>query len=262
MHLPIQHPETAVEEPPAEPVRRLPSSLDNWAIFLDLDGTVLDIAATPSAVTVPGGLRDDLAVLSQRVGGALALVTGRSIAFVDRLFPGHRFHVAGLHGAEWRDASGRRFDSDPGKGLTEAKRLLEEKAARWSGVVIEDKGAALAAHYRLVPQYEPEVRRFMEGLCKGLGERWLLQRGKAVVELRPKGGDKGRAVERFMELPRFQGRRPLAFGDDLTDETMFAAVNRLGGLSVRVGEGGPPSAAAMTVDTPTDVRAWIAGVTA
>lgn len=256
-----EHPEKALATLPDTPAARLPASVDAWAIFLDIDGTLLDIAETPGAVTVPGGLGADLAVLSQRAGGALALVTGRSVAFVDRTFPDHRFHVAGLHGAEWRDASGRQFHADPDKALGAAKLLLGEKAAAWPGVIVEDKGSAFAAHYRLVPQLEPVVRAFMESLAAGLGDRWLLQRGKSVVEIRPAGSDKGAVVERFMASPPFQGRRPLAIGDDLTDEPMFSAVNRLGGMSVRVGEVARPSAATGLVDTPAEVREWIARVT-
>lgn len=245
---------------PDDAAAGLPVSIDGWAVFLDIDGTLLDIADTPGAVTVPGGLREDLEMLSRRTGGALALVTGRSIAFVDEAFPDHGFHVAGLHGAEWRDASGRRSDGGPGTGLAAARRLLDEKAADWPGVVVEDKGAAFATHYRLVPHLESVVRRFMESLAEGLGDGWHLQRGKSVVEIRPAGSDKGAVVERFMALPPFRGRRPLAVGDDLTDEAMFAVVNRLGGLSVRVGRSLQPSSAATVVDSPAAVREWIAGV--
>ncbi|HHZ10873.1 MAG TPA: trehalose-phosphatase [Rhizobiales bacterium] len=236
-----------------------PLPIDGWAVFLDIDGTLLDIADTPGAVTVPGGLRDDLAMLSRRVGGALALVTGRSIAFVDEAFPAHGLPVAGLHGAEWRDPTGRRLDCDPGPGLAAARRRLGEKAADWPGVVIEDKGAAFAAHFRLAPRLGEVVRSFMESLAEGLGEGWTLQQGKSVVEIRPAGNDKGAVVERFMAQPPFLGRRPLAVGDDLTDEAMFAVVNRLGGLSVRVGRSMQPTAAAMVVDSPAAVREWIAG---
>lgn len=255
-----KHPLTIPATPPDEPAAGLPASVEGWAVFLDIDGTLLDIAETPGAVEVPDPLRADLAALRQRTGGALALVTGRTVAFVDEAFPDLRLPVAGLHGAEWRDATGRRFDSGPGNGLGAAKRLLGEKAADWPGVVVEDKGSAFAAHYRLVPQFENGVRLFMQSLAEGLGDRWHLQMGKSVVEIRPAGSDKGRAVERFMSGPPFLGRRPLAVGDDLTDEAMFAAVSRLAGFSVRVGQVSRPSAANAVVETPAAVRDWIARV--
>lgn len=257
----MEHPDTTLATLPDDPAAGLPVPIDGWAVFLDIDGTLLDIAETPGAVAIPTGLLADLAALSRRAAGALALVTGRSLDFVDRAFPDHAFPVAGLHGAEWRDAAGRRFACAEGPGLAGAKRLLAEKADDWPGVVVEDKGAAIAAHYRLVPQWETAVRRFMEGLAEGLGERWQLQPGESVVEIRPSGGDKGAAVQRFMSAPPFLGRRPLAVGDDLTDEAMFAAVNRLGGLSVRVGLAMRPSAALATVESPAAVRDWIARVT-
>ncbi len=253
-----RHPEKHSSALPAASAASLPVPVDGWAVFLDIDGTLLDIAATPGAVDVPEGLPDDLVALSQKVDGALALVTGRSLDFVDAAFPGHTFHVAGLHGAEWRDSAGRRFSCAQKPGLGAAKRLLEEKAADWPGVLVEDKGAAFAAHFRLVPQLETTVRGFMESLARGLGERWHLQAGKCVVEIRPAGGDKGAAVERFLGAPPFSGRRPLAVGDDITDEAMFAAVNRFGGLSVRVGRAMRPSAASATVESPAAVRGWIA----
>jgi trehalose 6-phosphate phosphatase len=255
-----KHPDTNPVTLPQAPAGGLPASVEGWAVFLDLDGTLLDIAETPGAVEVPDRLRADLAALWRRTGGALALVTGRTMVFVDEAFPDLRLPVAGLHGAEWRDAEGRRFDCAQGAGLGAAKRLLGEKAADWPGVVVEDKGMAVAAHFRLVPQFEAAVRAFMESLTEGLGDRWLLQRGKSVVEIRPAGSDKGRAVERFMSGPPFRGRRPLAVGDDLTDEAMFSAVNRLAGLSVRVGQVSRPTAARAVVETPAAVRDWIARV--
>jgi len=263
MHRPIRHPDSHLVTLPAEPgaipsAGALPVSVDGWAVFLDIDGTLLDIAVTPGAVHVPDRLPADLAALSRKVDGALALVTGRSLDFVDTAFAGHAFPVAGLHGAEWRDAAGRRSSGGNVSGLGAAKRLLEEKAVDWPGVLVEDKGAAFAAHYRLVPQLETTVRGFMEDLARGLGERWHLQTGKCVVEIRPADGDKGTAVERFLGAPPFSGRRPLAVGDDITDEAMFAAVNRLGGLSVRVGRVMRPSAALATVESPAAVRDWIA----
>lgn len=235
----------------------LPGDVSGLAVFLDIDGTLLDIADTPDGISVPSGLPKALARLAARLGGAVALVTGRSLATVDRLFPGLPVVVNGLHGAEWRDGAGRVF----GTGLTDefsaAKHLLREQAARWPGVIFEDKGAAFAAHYRLAPASEGQVRHLMQALSESVGDGWKLQEGKAVVELRPRGRDKGDALMQTMGHEAFAGRLPLAIGDDVTDEAMFAAANRLGGLSVRVGTDRRDTLAQGRVASPADVRAWV-----
>lgn len=241
---------------PAGASRGLPHMVDSLAVFLDIDGTLLDIADRPDGIVVPPGLPEALARLARRLGGAVALVTGRSIATVDRLFPGVPVAVNGLHGAEWRDAAGRTFGPGITPGFSAAKHRLREQAARWPGVILEDKGAAFAAHYRLAPASEAQVRRLMQALSDSVGDGWKLQQGKAVVELRPSGRDKGDALMQTMEDKAFAGRLPLAIGDDVTDEAMFAAANRLGGLSIRVGELGQ-SVAQGCVASPVEVRAWI-----
>ena len=235
----------------------LPDDVNGLAVFLDIDGTLLDIADTPDGISVPSGLPAALARLAARLGGAVALVTGRSVATVDRLFPGLPVVINGLHGAEWRDGAGQVF----GAGLTDefsaAKHRLREQAARWPGVIFEDKGAAFAAHYRLAPASEGQVRHLMRALSESVGDGWKLQEGKAVVELRPRGRDKGDALMQTMGHEAFAGRLPLAIGDDVTDEAMFAAANRLGGLSVRVGTDRRDTLAQGRVASPADVRAWV-----
>jgi len=242
---------------PASQAHGLPDKIDSLAVFLDIDGTLLDIADTPDGITVPPGLPEALARLARRLGGAVALVTGRSVATVDRLFPGVPVAVNGLHGAEWRDAGGRVFGPGITAGFAAAKHRLREQAVHWPGVIFEDKGAAFAAHYRLAPASESQVRRLMQALSESVGDGWKLQQGKAVVELRPRGRDKGDALMQTMEDKAFAGRLPLAIGDDVTDEAMFAAANRLGGLSVRVGGDLGQSLARARVETPAEVRAWI-----
>lgn len=235
----------------------LPDSVDGLAVFLDIDGTLIDIADTPDGITVPPGLPEALARLAAKLGGAVALVTGRSVATVDRLFPGVPAAVNGLHGAEWRDGAGRVFTAGTTPEFSAAKHRLREEAAQWPGVVFEDKGAAFAAHYRLAPAREAQVRRLMQALSESIGDGWKLQEGKAVVELRPHGRDKGDALMQTMGHEAFAGRRPLAIGDDVTDEAMFGAANRMGGLSVRVGIDARPSLAQSRVASPAEVRAWI-----
>ncbi|WP_420960427.1 trehalose-phosphatase [Brucella sp. IR073] len=252
-------------------------SLGNWAVFFDIDGTLLDLAESPEAVRVPEGLIGDLLDLDEKLGGALALVTGRSIAFVDTLFPETSFPVAGLHGGEIRDAAGRVERTEPTEAFLRAKEELRMQAARWRDILVEDKRAAIAVHYRQAPQLEGEMRQLMEEIAALAGPGWTLQRGKMVLELRPAAHDKGHAVETFMRAPPFVGRRPLAFGDDVTDEAMFEAVNVRGGLSVRIGlpsqvqekreavfrsglaadERERPSAAKLYLEKPAALRDWI-----
>jgi trehalose 6-phosphate phosphatase len=233
---------------------------DGWAVFLDVDGTLLDIAGTPEGVAVEPGLPAALSALSTRLGGALALVTGRRLTFLDTLFPGLAFPAAGLHGAEMRFADGTLREVEPSPLLSIARRRLETAATAWPGVLVEDKGASFGAHYRRAPQFEGQVEAIMSSIAADLGDTHSIQRGKSVVEIRPRGHDKGAAVAAFMAAPPFLGRRPLTIGDDVTDEAMFAAANALGGVSVRVGSPDEPTLATAFLPAPADVRAWITEV--
>lgn len=234
----------------------LPTLIDGWAVFLDVDGTLLDIAPRPDAIVVPDGLLEDLRRLAARTSGALALVSGRNLALLKRLFPALPCSLAGLHGVEIEFPDGTYFAIPRSDELHAAVKDLVLAAAHWPGVVVEDKGAAFAAHYRLAPDFAPAVEARMVEIAEKLGDKAIVQRGKSVVEIRPSGHDKGTALRALMTSPPFAGRRPLAIGDDLTDEAMFEAANGFDGLSVRVGE---PRAtlARLAVSTPADVRSWI-----
>jgi trehalose 6-phosphate phosphatase len=238
-------------------VSSLPDCLDGFCLFLDLDGTLLDLAEAPDAVVVPPGLQADLHKLSSSLGGALALVTGRPLAFVDRLFPHNDFSLAGLHGAEMRGAgAGQASVIAADRDLEAAKEWLRHAAAKWPGVLVEDKGGAVAAHYRQAPGMEGPVWALMEDIA-ATTPGCTLQRGKCVAELRPAGRNKGDALRLFMERLPFSGRLPLAIGDDVTDEAMFAAANAIGGTSFRVG----PRSATMAcgrIETPDELRRWVA----
>jgi len=234
-----------------------PATLEKWTVFLDVDGTLLDIAETPEAVAVDPQLAGHLTRLRERLGGALALVTGRRIDFLDVLFPGCSFVAAGLHGAEMRLPDGTLCKAEPSPQLAIARRRLEAAAIAWPGVIVEDKGASFAAHFRRAPQFEEKVEATMASIAADLGSSHTIQCGKSVVEIRPRGHDKGTAVAAFMATPPFVGRRPLAIGDDLTDEAMFAAVNNLGGVSVKVGAREASTLATARLADPAAVRAWI-----
>jgi trehalose 6-phosphate phosphatase len=181
------------------------------------------------------GLVDRLHTLS---GGALALVTGRSIDDVDELLPFSGFALAGQHGIELRYSTGERSIASMKSGELDAVReILRAAAEKHRGLVVEDKGMSIALHYRNAPRLGSYAHRLMRSLQARHAPHFALQRGKRVVELKPEGKDKGMAIRSFMLRPVFAGRKPVFVGDDLTDEAGFAAVNEMGGLSVKIGPG-------------------------
>lgn len=228
------------------------------AFFLDVDGTLLDIAEAPDRVSVPERVVDLLAQLAERFGGALALVSGRSIRDVDSLLAPLRLPCAGLHGAERRDAEGRVHRLCVDGALDGARAALSGFCRAHPGTLLEDKGAALALHYRLAPQAGAAARRAVENLLAGLAPAFTLQQGKCVLELKPAGVSKASAIGDFMAERPFAGRVPVFVGDDVTDEDGFRAVNAHGGLSVRVGATAATAARA-ALDGVKDVLDWLHG---
>lgn len=240
--------------PPSQP------SPPQWAVFLDVDGTLLEIAATPHAVVVPDTLRKILLDLQRRLDGALALISGRSIQTLDALFAPLQFPCAGIHGNERRTSNGVLLQPQISKpALQQAHRQLAELAATRDGLLLEDKGHALALHFRLAPWLQQEVERAMEAAQALLGESFTLQAGKSVLELRPSGASKGTAVQAFMRETPFAGRTPLYVGDDVTDESAFAAINALGGTSIRVGKPAPTQAQ-HRLESIAAVRSWLRSI--
>ncbi len=245
--------------PPASPEKPAapPLLAARWALFLDIDGTLLTHAETPDAVYVDDALRELLARLQAQADGALALISGRSIDDVDALFAPLVLPVAGQHGVEWRDAAGTLHRLPfPEAHLRQVAQRFAAFKARHPGIVFEDKGHNLALHYRLAPQLEREVRALVEHAVADLGGDFELQAGKMVVELKPGGHDKGTAIEAFMATAPFAGRTPVFLGDDLTDEFGFETVRRLGGHAVKVGDG--ESVADWRLPDVGAVRAWLA----
>lgn len=233
---------------------------DDWAVFLDIDGCLLDLAPTPDEIFVPPELPGNIERLRLKLGGALALVTGRGLAYADALFDPFPFPIAGLHGAEMRGPDGSLIHADAPPAFARLKAALIEETRDMQGVLIEDKGAAVAAHYRLAPQYELTLGERMRGFAEAAGPDWALQLGKMVYEIRPARASKGDAVERFLREPPFSGRLPLALGDDLTDESMFAVANARGGMTFRVGRSDAKTCAMSTIASPSHVRDAIAGL--
>jgi trehalose 6-phosphate phosphatase len=235
----------------------MPPFSRHWAFFLDVDGTLVDIAETPEAVE-PGP--DEIRLLGDihsACGGALALISGRSLARIDELFAPLVLPAAGQHGVERRDAQGKRHRHRfPVGALKPAAGGIRSFASQHKGLVFEDKGASVALHYRLAPQLAAAAVRAVREAAEPLGDAVEVQGGKMVVELKPAGCDKGRAIETFMQEPPFAGREPVFLGDDVTDEYGFRVVNRLGGHSVKVGEG--ESAARWRLSSPSAAKQWLA----
>ena len=241
----------------------LPDDLSGWALFIDIDGTLIDLAATPESIVIPPELPRQLMKLSQKVDGAMALVTGRSIAAVDAMFEPYHFTVAGLHGAEIRRENAEILRQGlKAEALDRTRTLLETFASRWPGMVIEDKGLGVAVHYRQVPEAAAAAAHAVDRLVKDLGYGWKRQDGKMVIEIGPSGTNKGMAVAHFMETAPYAGRKLLVMGDDLTDETMFRFANETGERSVRVGDPPFESIAQFKLDSADTVRSWIARMAA
>jgi trehalose 6-phosphate phosphatase len=234
--------------------------ISDCCLFLDVDGTLLEIAPTPDGVRVDQSLRQLLLRASQTLGGALALVSGRPIAALDHLFDPQRWPAAGLHGLERRDAAGHwhRAQSPPDDaGFEAARSALQRVVVATPGALLEDKGATLALHWRAVPAEEAALRRLMQESAAGLGAHYEVLAGKRVMELKPAGVSKAQAIRAFLGERPFRGRRPVFVGDDVTDLDGFAAVEDAGGLSIAVGD---TVDAQRRVASPRDVRALLEDV--
>lgn len=232
------------------------SAVSSWALFMDFDGTLVELAARPDAVTVEPGLPQILVRLAASLGGALAIVSGRPIATIDH-FLGPHFDVAGLHGAERRVGGVLRPGHTPDRaGLRHALKVLQGLARDEPRFVIEDKQLTVAFHWRLVPALEALALTTVDRALAAAGSAYRIQYGHAVAEIVPAHVGKGGAVDEFLTLPPYAGRRPVFFGDDLTDEAAFAAVNRHGGISVKIGEG--PTSASVRLATPEALRRRLA----
>jgi trehalose 6-phosphate phosphatase len=233
--------------------------LRQCAILLDIDGTILDLAPSPQQVWVPTGLRQTLTRLDYATGGALALVSGRSLSDIDLIFSPLELAAIGGHGAEMRATAG-------GQPLLRAKPLptaLKRKLAAISelgpGILAEDKGYSLALHYRLAPEKGDAVRAAVDRICAELppGAIEILP-GKLVVEIKPAGVNKANAVCDLMNCAPFADRKPIFIGDDLTDEPVFGVIAQFGGLGFSVGRVLPDVNGHF--EKPESVRAWLARI--
>ncbi len=227
------------------------------ALFLDIDGTLLDIAPLPDAVAVPATLVETLARLHRALDGAVAFVSGRMLEEIDRLFVPLRLDAAAEHGAVLRLGGSEISPAISDVHLMKIREAAEAFAAERPGLLVEAKRHCLAIHYRLCPERQHEVRRFFaRELAKCDGGFELLS-GKMVWEMRPRGVTKGTAIAAMLEQPPYRGRHPIFAGDDRTDEDGFAVVTKRGGTALRVGHGqtGPGE---VVLASPDAMRAWLA----
>lgn len=232
--------------------------LDECAILLDIDGTLLDLAPTPREVWVPPGLARTLNGLIEKTAGALALVSGRSLNDIDLIFAPEQFPAVGGHGAEMRisvDSESVATHAPPMD--KELKRRLAAIARLSPGILLEDKGYSLALHYRLAPHAEKAIYEAIALIRADLPNAPIeLLPGKCVYEIKHSGFNKATGVLELMAHEPFRGRRPIFIGDDVTDESVFALMPDLGGLAFSVGR--RATGVADHFDEPRDVRQWLA----
>jgi trehalose 6-phosphate phosphatase len=228
-----------------------------WALFLDFDGTLADIALRPEQVMVPPELPTLLTLLRERFDGALAIVTGRRLEVIDRLLAPFCGDTIGSHGLEQRlegIAEACRAEHHP--QLRHVGRQLEAVTAGLPGVRLEDKGCLIAVHWREAPECEEAVRKELSDIASGLGADYRVQFGKSVAEFLPAFAEKGTAINQFIMTATYSERRPIFIGDDLTDESGFETINACGGISIKVGEGA--TRAQRRVQSPMLVRQMLA----
>lgn len=224
------------------------ASTETYAVFLDIDGTLLDIAPSPQAVVVPAGLTEALIRLHDALDGALAFVSGRKLDDVDRLFAPLRTAVAAEHGAIVRLPDGKVEEANvvvPQAWGT----MLKQLAARHPGVLIEEKAHSIVAHYRLAPEAEPIVRQAVNEIAASASDCFDILPARMAYELCGRDVSKGAAVRRLMRIAPFAGRKPIYIGDDVTDEPAIAAAQQAGGLGLHV--------ARDFAGQPTRVRTWV-----
>jgi trehalose 6-phosphate phosphatase len=227
------------------------------ALFLDVDGTLLDLAARPEEVVTPAGLVATLAVAERKLAGALALISGRPIDDIDRLFAPLRLRVSGVHGAETR------FDPDASTARTSAADLpqsllaaLRHAVEPFPGVFVENKRFSFTVHYRLAPSAERPLRNIVKQVVNSLPIAVDMMDAHYAIEIKSPSFDKGGAIAAFLSMPTFGGRTPIFVGDDTTDESGFALVSARGGFAYSVGR--PRPGAVNAFSEPRAVREWLA----
>jgi trehalose 6-phosphate phosphatase len=224
------------------------------ALFLDFDGTLVELADTPGAIRVAPDLLPLLERLRQALDGRVAIVSGRAIADLERHLPDAGIAFSGSHGLELRFADGTRLPLSVPIGLDDVRAEVERFAAPVPGLIVEGKPAGIALHYRLAPDHGARAEAYVAALARARG--FAVQRGAMVIELRPGGATKGDALKAFMTEPDFAGARPWFVGDDLTDEHAFEAAAASGGAGILVGPA-RETAARYRLDSVGAVAGWL-----
>ncbi len=227
-----------------------------YALFLDLDGTLLDIHSTPRDVVVPPGLIATLRALVDIFNGAVAIVTGRQVGDADRLLSPLKLATAGVHGVEIRSTPGAIVTSVAARFPPELLRQIQVLAERFEGVDVEPKGAAVSVHYRRAPMMRDAAETALRELLSGRGQRLELSHGRMVFEIKPRGFSKGEALELLLEQDSFRGRLPIMIGDDVPDVDALEVAKARGGLGLSVA-GEYFSSSAADFSGPDEVREWL-----
>ena len=231
----------------------LPHITPDTVLFLDFDGTLVELAAQPELVEVPAGLSRTLTALRAQLNGALALVSGRGLADLDGFLAPLLLPAAGEHGAQRRTAAGRMI-SAPAADMQRVLQAAQSLLLRHAGLRLERKSLALSLHYRHAPELERLCLQVMQGAV-GRSVGFELMQGKLVIDVKPLGFSKGTAIAAFMNEAPFAGRAPLFAGDDVTDEAGFDAVQRMGGKAIKVGPG--PTIARYRCANVGQLAAWL-----
>ena len=232
---------------------KLPCVTPETALFLDFDGTLVALADQPELVQIPPDLTATLAALSNRLHGALALVSGRQLSDLDGFLTPLQLPAAGEHGAQRRRADGQCL-SAPAADMQQVLQAAQDLLKRHSGLKLEQKSRALSLHYRQAPELESLCLQAMRAAVERSSGLTLMQ-GKCVIDIKPSGVSKGTAIAAFMAEAPFAGREPLFAGDDVTDEAGFEEVQRLGGQAIKVGRG--PSAAHHRCASVSELSRWL-----
>jgi trehalose 6-phosphate phosphatase len=241
-------------------IQTLPTPSLAWCLFLDVDGTLIELTDSPLEAFADQELKVLLGLVAEQLGGALALVSGRSIQYLDALFKPLRLPAVGLHGVARRSASGVMHGASIINAELDRVRLaVNALVEAFPGTSVEDKGQTIAVHFRMAPHHESRVREALAAIAKPMSTHLRIQEGNMVLELMPRGFNKGAAIEMFMQEPPFAGRRPVFVGDDLTDQGGFQAVEAQGGISIAVGD---RVRAQFRAEDPTAVRSWLQGFAA
>ncbi len=230
------------------------------ALFLDVDGTLVDIQAIPDAVVAPRELLDALQGLLRRFSGAVAIVSGRQIRDVDRVLAPVRLAAAGVHGTQLRFEPDGTIETVAPKLPATLLAAIRAETGDLCGIVVEPKDEAVAVHYRLAPQYRSTVERILSKLVECYGSQLEVSQGRMVLEVVPRSCSKGQALRRLLSVPPYAGRRPVMIGDDAPDVSAMEAARALGGIGLTVaGEFFPRHEA--DFGSAAEVRMWLSEIT-